>query len=254
IPILRDVLQRRDECSSELRERAVFLVAQKLTDESVDILLDLAHRNPDPDPDVRGQAVFWLHQVRSPEALTALESILMESDDAELQEQAIYGISQREGDPRAVEVLRRYARRDDVPAELRGNAIFWIGQDARNGGASYLIELYPDLDDPELQENALFAIAQSGTEGAHAWLLERVRDPAESLEVRKNALFWAGQTGAVSTADLRALFLSMDDPEMGEQIVFVAAQRGGTADVDFLMEIARDAEDPELRQTAIFWL
>ncbi len=254
VPILRDVLQQRDECSSELRARAVFLIAQHLSDESVDVLLDLAHRNPDPDPEVRSQAVFWLHQVRSPEALAALETILGESDDPELQEQALFSLSQRGGDARAIEILRSYATRADVSTELRSNAIFWIGQNSDAGGADYLIELYPRLNDPELRENALLGVAQHDGERARAWLLERVRDPSEAIEIRKNALFWAGQSGSLPTSDLRALFESFDDAEMREQVIFVAAQRGSDADVDFLMEVARDAEDPELRQNAIFWL
>ena len=254
IPILRDVLRQRDECSAELRARAVFLIAQRMSDESVDVLLDLAHRNPDPDPEVRSQAVFWLHQVRSPEALAALETILEESDDPEVQEQAIFAISQRGGDARAMEILRSYATRTDVPTELRSNAIFWIGQNSAAGGADYLIDLYPRLNDAELKENALFAVAQSGGARARTWLLERVRDPSESVEVRKNALFWAGQTGSVPTADLRALFDSFADAEMREQIIFVAAQRGSAEDIEFLMEVAREADDPELRQNAIFWL
>lgn len=256
LPILQDVLRQRDACSAELRARAVFLIAQKLTGESVDILLDLAHRNPDPDPEVRGQAVFWLHQVRTPEALAALESILAESDDSELQEQALFGIAQRTGDARAMEALRGYASRSDVSDELRGNAIFWIGQNTTAGGDRYLIELYPALDDPELKENALFAIAQSGSDAARTWLLERARDPSEDMEVRMNALFWAGQSGTLpdSEIDLRSLFDSFEDSEMRGQVVFVAAQRGSESDIDFLMDVARNADDPELRQNAIFWL
>jgi HEAT repeat protein len=256
LPILQDVLRQRDACSAELRARAVFLIAQKLNGESVDILLDLAHRNPDPDPEVRGQAVFWLHQVRTPEALAALESILAESDDPELQEHALFGIAQRTGDARAMEALRGYASRSDVSDELRGNAIFWIGQNTSAGGERYLIELYPTLDDPELKENALFAIAQSGSETGHAWLLERARDPSEDMDVRMNALFWAGQSGTLSESeiDLRSLFDSFEDSEMRGQVIFVAAQRGSESDIDFLMDVARNAEDPELRQNAIFWL
>ena len=254
VPILQDVLRQRGECSAELRARAVFLIAQKLTDESVEILLDLAHRNPDPDPEVREQAVFWLHQVDTPEALAALEAILSESTNSDLQEQAVFAISRRSNDPRAMDVLRRYATRSDVPAELRSNAIFWIGQNASAGGVDYLIELYPSLETPELKENALFAISQNRSDASRAWLLERVRDRSESLEMRKNALFWAGQTGSVPTSDLRTLFQSFQDVEMREQVVFVAAQRGSPEDIEFLMEIARSAEDPELRQNAIFWL
>ena len=63
MPILKQVLARRDPCSEVLRRKAVFLVAQKQTAESADLLISAA-RN-DPDPEVRQQAVFWLSEVRS---------------------------------------------------------------------------------------------------------------------------------------------------------------------------------------------
>lgn len=254
IPILQELLRSRDECSTELRRRAVFLVAQKMDDQSVEILLDLAHRNPDPDPEVREQAVFWLHQVHTPEALAALESILMESDDRELQEKAIFAISQRAGDGRAIEALRGYARRTDTPADLRADAIFWISQNRDAGGAEYLMELYPQLEDPELRERAIFGIAQSGGAAARDWLLERVRDRREPVEARKNALFWAGQVGGDIIEELDGLYGTLEDREMKEQLIFVASQDGGRASVDLLMEVVRDEEDADLRENAIFWL
>ena len=254
IPILQELLRSRDECSVELRRRAVFLVAQKMDDQSVEILLDLAHRNPDPDPEVREQAVFWLHQVQTPEALAALEAILMESEDRELQEQAIFAISQRTGDRRAIEALRGYARRVDIPANLRADAIFWISQNPGAGGADYLIELYPQLDDPELRERAIFGIAQSGGDRARAWLLGRVRDTAEPVEARKNALFWAGQIDGAIIGELDGLYGTLQDREMKEQLIFVASQDGSSDAVDFLMEVVREEDDPELRENAIFWL
>lgn len=254
VPILQEVLRSRDQCSVELRRRAVFLIAQKMDEESVDILLDLAHRNPDPDPEVREQAVFWLHQVDSPEALDALESILLESDDPELQERAIFAISQRSGDTRAIEALRSYAERTDIPTDLRADAIFWISQSPDAGGAEYLIDLYPRLDDPELKERTIFGVSQVGSPRARTWLLERVRDATESVEIRKNALFWAGQIGGVEMNDLLGLYDSLDDPEMREQVIFVASQDGGTPAIDFLMEVAENETDPELRKKAMFWL
>ena len=253
VPILQEVLQSRDECSVELRRRAVFLVSQKMTDESVDILLDLAHRNPDPDREVREQAVFWLHQVQTPEALDALESILEESEDEELQERAIFAISQR-NDARSAEILKSYAERTDVPRELRENAIFWISQNPSSGGAAYLMDLYPRLEDDELKERAIFGIAQTSSAEGRRWLLERARDTTEPIDVRKNALFWVGQMGGLQAADLQGLYDTLDDVEMKEQVIFVASQMRESDAVDFLMEIARTEQDEELRERAIFWL
>ncbi len=251
IPLLREVLQSRDECSVELRRQAVFMIAQKMNDESVDLLLDLAHRNPDPDPEVREQAVFWLSQVKSPEALNALEGLLLENDDPEIQENALFAISQHQS-PRAVEILRQYAERSDLSAEQRENAIFFIGQS--EGGTEYLMQLYDALQAAELREQALFGISQRNTDANRQWMVDRAMDASEDVEVRKNALFLAGQMGGFQTSELRDLYGSFDDPELREQVIFVASQRSGTEVVDFLMEVARTEEDAELREGAIFWL
>jgi HEAT repeat protein len=255
VPILQEVLRTRDECSVELRRQAVFLVSQHMTAESVDILLDLAHRNPDPDQEVREQAVFWLSQVHSDEAMTALEAILRESTDPELRENAVFAVSQH-GSERSVQVLRDLAERTDVPQELRENAIFWIGQSSSAGGARYLMDLYGRLDDEELKENVIFGISQSSTEEAQRWLVERAMDTTESVELRNNALFWAGQSGALGLAELRALYRSLGaaDAEIKEQVIFVASQMSDTESVDFLMELARTEQDEEMRGNAIFWL
>ncbi len=253
IPILKEVLQSRDECSTELRRQAVFLISQKMTGDAVDILLDLAHRNPDPDPEVREQAVFWLSQVKTEEALAALEAILRESEDPEIQEKAIFAVSQH-GSPRALELLKGYAERPDASPEMREQAIFWIGQNPRAGGARYLIELYPRLADPDLKERTIFSIAQGGSEEARRWLVERAKDASEDIEVRKNALFWAGQSGGLTAAELKGLYGTLPDAEMKEQVIFVASQRNEPAAVDFLMEVARTEQDSELRERAIFWL
>ncbi len=251
LPILREVLQDRDACSAELREHAVFLIAQSMDEDAVDILMDLAHRNPDPDPEVREQAVFWMSQVDTPEALEALESILLEANDAELQENALFAISQHQSE-RSGQVLRRYAERSDISTELRENAIFWIGHSP--GGGQYLMTLWDTLDDPELKENALHAIAQAGGAASRDWLVGRAMDSSEDVEVRQNAIFWAGQTGAFGIGELRELFDSFSDPEMKEQVLFAASQRDEPEAVDFLMEVAEDADNGELREQAIFWL
>lgn len=251
IPILKQVLEDKDACSAELRQQAVFMIGQKMSDDAVDILLDLAHRNPDPDPEVVEQAVFWLSQVESEEALGALEQILRESTVPDIQEAALFAIS-KNGSDRSVQILRGYAERSDVPMELRENAMFWASQGP--GGVEYVRSIWSSLDDPELKANVLHSVAQNGSDEDRAWLVGLAMDPNEDVEVRQNALFWAGQAGAFTMPELRELFGSFSDPEMKEQVVFVASQRSDREAVDFLMEIAEDKENGELRQQAIFWL
>ena len=79
------------------------------------------------------------------------------------------------------------------------------------------------------------------------------RDKTQPMELRKQALFWAGQGGA-SMADLASLYGTITDREMREQLIFVYSQRDEPAAVDKLLEIARSEPDTELRKKALFWL
>lgn len=252
LPILEEVLRSRDECSAALRRQAVFLVARVQGDRAVDLLLDLAHRDPDPDAEVREQAVFWLSGVHTPQAVAALESILRESTDTSVRQQAVFALS-REGSPRAIEVLRALAEQPGADRAAREQAIFWLGRDAENGGSEWLRSLYPSLDDRGLKEQALHAIARSGTAADRAWLLERARDAGEDVEVRKNALYWAGEAG-LALDELRALYGALAQAELREQVIFVISRREEPAAVDALMQIATEETDPRLREQAVFWL
>ena len=125
MPILIPVLHNRDECSVELRRKAVFLISQHDTDETVELLYGAAH--DDPDEEVRHQAVFWLGQVSRAEAVDALESILTGTNDTELQEKVIFALSQH-GSSRANAILHDYAGDRNGVEEVREQAIFWLGQ------------------------------------------------------------------------------------------------------------------------------
>ncbi len=250
VPILKQVLARRDPGSVKLRRKAVFLVSQQRTADTEEILLDAA-RN-DPDPDVRAKAVFWLSQVPTEGAVLALDSILQGSTDREVRKKAIFALSQH-GSDRAALALRTYAGRRDAPVDLRSDAIFWLGQQGSSANHAFLRDLYVRLQDSELKERVIFSVSQTRDAESQRWLLDRTADQNESLELRKKALFWAGQSEA-SITDLIQLYSTLDDREMREQLVFVYSQRNEGEAVDKLMDIAQNDPDPKLRRKAIFWL
>ena len=249
-PILQRILARRDAGSACLRRKAVFLIAQGDGEGTEDILL--ATTRSDPDPEVREQAVFWLSQVGTEKAVTALDSILQRSSDRRLQEKALFALSQHES-PRARAALRGYAERSDVPEDLREKAIFWIGQSDDPGSGAYLRALFGKLQSQELRKKVLFSISQREEEADRSWLLTVARDAGQSIEIRKQALFSAGQAGA-PVAELGALYDNLTDRELKEQLLFVLSQKDDPAAVDRLLAVARKDSDPELRKKALFWL
>jgi len=249
-PVLRKLLTQRDAKSACLRRKAVFLIAQQDQPGTEEILLESVRT--DPDPEVRRQAVFWLSQVGTERALGALDSILQFSKDPEIQEKAVFALSQHDS-PRALQALRSYSERNDLSVSVREKAIFWLGQRQTPENAAFLKSLYRRLPSEELKKRVLFSLSQMRGADNGSWLLGLARDTSESIEMRKQALFWAGQAG-VSITELTRVYGTADDRAMREQLVFVYSQRNEPAALDKLIEIAKRDPDPELRKRALFWL
>jgi HEAT repeat protein len=238
-------------CAAELREKSLFLLSQIDNDDAVDLLVTIART--DPDADVREQAVFWLSQTDSPKATAVLIQILEESDDRELQEKAIFSLSQI-GDDEATGALKKVAMDESRDEEVRANAIFWLGQGGGLDDVAFLKELFGKLDNRELKEKILFGVSQSSDRGAGKWLMEVVTDETEDTEIRKNALFWAGQTDAVDIDGIVKVYKSSKDRELREQAVFALSQRNEKAAVRAMIDLARTEKDRELRKNLLFWI
>ena len=248
MPVIKQVLARRDSCSVELRRRAVFVLSQKRTAETEDVLLGVA-RN-DPSGDVREQAVFWLSQVGSERAVTALDSILRSTTDEDIREKAVFALSQIRG-ARSTQILRDYAAREDAPEDAREKAVFWLGQAREGDNAAFLRDLFARVTPPDLKEKILFSLSQMHSAENTRWLMDLAVNSREDVEVRKKALFWAGQTGA-DIADLVSLYGRTADKDLKEQLIFVYSQRHEPQALDKIMDIARHETDHDLREKALF--
>ena len=251
MPMLRRVLERRDECSYILRRKAVFLVSQKGGREAEDLLVQVA-RN-DPDRETREQAIFWLGQVQSERAVDLLQDVLNNSTDVGMKDKAIFALSQHQS-PRAAQILRSVAERENESVEVRDKAIFWLGQKRSEDNAAFLKSLYAKTPNEELKDKIIFSLSQQRGYGNGDWIMGIALDPKESIEMRKKALFWAGQNNGAPLDSLIRLYDRMSEPEMREQLIFVYSQRRDSRAVDKLMDIARNDKDREMRTKAVFWL
>jgi len=252
VPILKTILARRDSGSTCLRRKAVFLLSQKHTAETAALLLKIVR--DDPDQEVREQAVFWLSQVPGEETVAALDSILRDPrTDPDIQDKAIFALSQHNSS-RSAAILRTYAERRDAPEEMREKAIFWLGQRNSPENAEFLKSLFPKVENEDLKEKIIFSLSQMGGNDNYRWMMDIALDPKQDMEIRKKALFWAGQGHNVDVADLVKLYDSMNDREMKEQLIFVYSQRREEAALDKLFQIGKNDPDRELRKKAIFWI
>jgi len=104
-----------------------------------------------------------------------------------------------------------------------------------------------------LKEKVIFSLSQMGGADNGRWLMDIALNEREPVEMRKKALFWAGQTSA-NLDQLVGLYDRMQNEEMKDQLIFVYSQRHDAAALDKLIQIAKTEQNKELRKKAVFWL
>jgi hypothetical protein len=149
--------------------------------------------------------------------------------------------------------LRAMVTDASLSTDMRGRAIVGFAQrDIERTDAEFLQSLYGSLP-ASLRDRVFLALSRTGDARIHRWLAERVNDRGESIELRKQALFWSGQ-GDMPVDQLVALGPRLEGRELRDHFVFVLSQRRDEAAVDALIAIARSDPDRELRKRALFWL
>lgn len=112
--------------SGKAAERAIFPLTV-LDSANIEAELLRVARDATRPSGVRKQAVFWLGQAAEEHATAGLRELVGDAAvDREVQEQAIFALSQRpraEGVPALIQVVR--TNRDP---QLRRKALFWLGQ------------------------------------------------------------------------------------------------------------------------------
>ena len=237
-----------------MRKKAVFLLSQKPSSETESVLIDVVKN--DPSRSVREDAVFWMGQIHTDKAASALEEIATSSADMRLREKAVFALSEQ-GTARGAALIRRLAEGVETPPKVRDQAIFWLGQRRSNDNAEFLRGLFSRLATSDandgLRKAVLFSLSQMRGFGNDKWLLSVALDNAQSADVRKHALFTAGQAGIPGSA-LVSLYDNLTDRDLKYQLIWVLSDARDRGASDKLVEIAQQDKDPKMREKAIFWL
>lgn len=281
---LKRVLARRDECSVELRRRAVYLLARTGTEQSANDLLDVA--KADPDPSVRSDAISALGRsgIASVDSKMLLQ--LFNASEEERTRQAVLSALRSKGGPESRAALRSIIERSDLPERIRAQAIsqlagyryVYVGQPgapamavrtgppsreattmtyAEQGRTEQVLEeedavflrtLYPKTDSRAIKSAILSAIGRTGGPANDQWLMGIMRNGSEDSSLRGEAL---SRMKNLSTDDLGKLYESLTEREFRSAIVGQLSSREDPAATEKLIEIAKSSTDYRVRNRAV---
>ena len=131
--------------------------------------------------------VRWIRNVDPAESVRFVTS-LIENGDSSVAKKALTALAMQRG---TTDQLIRFAR-DHKTAKVRGQALFWVSQQAGERAASVLRQAIDNDPDTKVKEKAVFGISMLPEERSVPILIELLKTHANP-SVRKKAAFWLGQ-------------------------------------------------------------
>ena len=198
-PMLEDLVRRSN--IEKVRSTAVFWLGQ--TPGHHPLLAEIV-RNEQENTSLRKEAAFSMGAGHDPAAMSTLQNIYGSISNREVKKQIIFAASITGNDKRSaandrsdeegVTFLIKVAE-TDADRELKKQALFWLGQKAGKRSLDALGKTIDSNDaDTEVQKQAVFAISQRPKDEAVPLLIKIAKTHAKPA-VRKQAIFWLGQTG-----------------------------------------------------------
>jgi len=186
----RDANRKSDDDDRETHTAQGALAAIALTDDpAADWAFDRFAAADSPEA-VRAHATFWLGEARGLHGFELLKRIVQEDASERVREQAVFGLSVSK-QPGALQALIDAAHQGS--AGVRGQAIFWLAQKAGSKAAKAITAAIEDDPETEVKKRAVFALSLMPAEEGVP-LLIKVAQTNRNPEVRRQAIFWLGQS------------------------------------------------------------
>lgn len=218
----------------EIHERARRSLNAEKWSEAAELYrqLYLEHREADAAADARYWEAFALYRSGKIEALRRAARALEEQ--LELYPEAR---THRDSEELAARLYGELAERGDAAAARRLHEI--TGEDRAH----------------QTRMAALQALMMMDEERALPILRKLVTNPDADIELRRQAIFLAGQMDDDEGEDLLLQVLEKEqDPELRAHIVMWLAHRGSERSLDAIVKAYRESRDPEVAQAALFAL
>ena len=248
LPIVRGVLGKKDECSVELRKRAVFVLGRRGDSEAATLLAGTA--KSDPSIDVRVEAIAWLPKVQGEAGVNMLEELLRTEQEDRIQRAVVRTLTSSDN-ARARSSMRALIDRKDAPVSLRIEAVNAFNSDrATADDAAFLRNLYSKVDNDRVKEAIISAVARIGGQENDQWILTLARNTNEPSQFRAAAISRLMRSN-IPIPDLMKLYESSDSYEIRSRIVSNLESRRETEAADKLIEIMRTTTEKNIKMQAL---
>ena len=253
MPVVKKILARRDECTKELRRRALYVVGRQNGPEATSIILDVA-RN-DTESSIRAEAMRWLPRVAGDNAVPQLEEMLRTSTDEATQRSIVNTLNAMDSE-RSRRAVRAIIERADASERVRQEAIssFLRERNDRQPTSedqNYIRGLYSKLESARLRDAVLQSLSRVESTENQQFMMGIVRNQNETPSLRAAALSRLGRMESVSVADIAKVYDVADTRSLREQVIYGLSQRKENQAVEKIIEIARKDTDPQIRRAAI---
>jgi HEAT repeat protein len=188
LPLLKDLATTSTD--EEVSKAAIFAISRFEGNAAHSLLLELARGGKSVE--VRKEAIFWVSRDSDDSIMDELMRIYEADRDVEIKKQVVFALK-RMGSPRAFSKLYEIARNTGEDAEVRKDALQWIGQSGDKLSLDFLIQMYDVEKDDEVKQQIIFALSRTGDKRAIRKLIDIAKRDS-SVEMRKQAIFWLGRS------------------------------------------------------------
>ena len=248
LPIIKRVLDKKDDCTAELRSQAVSLLGRRGDGEAATLLAATA--KSDPSKSVRGQAISWLPKLQGDAGVNMLEEILRTEQDEQIQRSVVRTLTSSDN-PKARSSMRALIDRKDAPIALRVEAVSAFNNDrATTEDAAYLRSLYTRADNDRLKDAIINALARIGGSENEQWILNIAKNQNEPSQLRATAIGRLMRSN-LPVADLIKLYDASDSYDVRSRIVSALENRKEPEASDKLVDIIRNSTIINIRTQAL---
>jgi HEAT repeat protein/TolA-binding protein len=248
LPIIKRVLDKKDECTVELRSQAVSILGRRGDADAATLIGATA--KSDPSASVRIQAISWLPKLQGDAGVNTLEELLRTEQDERIQRAVVRTLTSSDN-PKARSSMRALIDRKDAPINLRIEAISSFSNDrATTEDAAYLRALYARADNDRLKEAIVNALARIGGQENDLWVLGIAKNLNEPSQLRATAISRLMRAN-LPIADLIKLYDASDSYDVRSRIVSALENRKEPEASDKLVDIIRNSTVINIRTQAL---